>query len=54
MLATNTGNDQAPPKFWENMSNELFHDVFELDEQISAFNSLRTPEEGFPTEIVRI
>lgn len=39
-------------KYWETMSHELFHEVVTLYEQIDAFMSQRSPDEGFPTEIV--
>ncbi|KAI1616056.1 hypothetical protein EDD36DRAFT_483879 [Exophiala viscosa] len=42
----------AAQRHWAKLSEELFHNVFELDEQITAFNSLRGPHEGSPTEIV--
>jgi len=51
-LKTDGVADSAPPKFWERVSRELFHRVFELDAQINAFRQLRSHNEGFPTEIV--
>ncbi|KIV78649.1 hypothetical protein, variant [Exophiala sideris] len=44
--------DSAAKGHWVKLSEELFHSVFELDEQITAFNSLRGSHEGSPTEIV--
>ncbi|KAI6090473.1 hypothetical protein F4821DRAFT_229404 [Hypoxylon rubiginosum] len=42
----------APPEYWQNVAHELFTNVFELHEQITAFITTRSQEEGFPTEIV--
>lgn len=49
-------NDEsgAPPRYWEDVSQELFINVFELHEQITTFITTRSQEEGFPTEIVSI
>jgi hypothetical protein len=42
----------AQTKFWEDMSYELFSNIFILYEQIDAFCSHRSSEEGFPAMIV--
>jgi hypothetical protein len=42
----------APPRYWTNVAHELFTSVFELHEQITAFITTRSQEEGFPPEIV--
>ncbi|KAL2210249.1 hypothetical protein CC79DRAFT_1319187 [Sarocladium strictum] len=42
----------APPGFWQNMSEELFTNVWQLHEQIDAFLSMRAPDEGFPQILV--
>jgi hypothetical protein len=52
LLDPNSSIDSAPPMYWERVSHELFRDVFELDEQITAFMKIRAHDEGFPTEIV--
>lgn len=44
--------NQAPPSFWETMSEELFKNVYSLYEQIDAYLPLRSREEGFPPIIV--
>lgn len=45
-------NNGAPENFWMNMSSELFENVLALHEQIDAFFSLRSPQQGFPAMIV--
>lgn len=45
-------NDGAPENFWVNMSTELFENVLGMHEQIDAFFSLRSPDQGFPAMIV--
>ncbi|KAF8849248.1 hypothetical protein BDZ45DRAFT_537336, partial [Acephala macrosclerotiorum] len=45
-------NNSAPENFWINMSSELFENVLALHEQIDAFFSLRSPQQGFPAMIV--
>jgi len=52
ILDPNASTDDSPPTFWETVSNELFHHVSELDEQITAFTRSRIQNDGFPTEIV--
>ncbi|KAL1889174.1 hypothetical protein Cpir12675_005897 [Ceratocystis pirilliformis] len=42
----------APGGFWAQMATELFTNVQSLHEQIDAFFSMRTPEEGFPQILV--
>ena len=42
----------APPGFWHKMSEELFSNVWELHEQVDAYFSMRTPDEGFPQILV--
>lgn len=42
----------APENFWKTMSNELFVNVQELFEQIDAFYSMRSRDEGFPAIVV--
>ena len=44
--------DSAPEQFWSQMSEELFKNVLALHEQIDAFFSLRSQEQGFPAMIV--
>ncbi|EQB56178.1 hypothetical protein CGLO_03816 [Colletotrichum gloeosporioides Cg-14] len=43
---------QAPSEFWKNMSNELFANVVELHEQVEAYFSVRSRDEGFPAILV--
>jgi hypothetical protein len=45
-------SESAQTKFWEDMSYELFSNVFILYEQIDAFFSHPSSEEGFPAMIV--
>jgi hypothetical protein len=45
-------NDGSPNGFWMNMSTELFQNVLGLNEQIVAFFSLRSREQGYPAMIV--
>jgi hypothetical protein len=45
-------DDTAPADFWMTMSSELFENVLALNEQIDAFFSLRSPDQGFPAMIV--
>jgi hypothetical protein len=45
-------SESAQTKFWEDMSYELFSNVFILYEQIDAFFSHRSSKEGFPAMIV--
>ncbi|KAF4634649.1 hypothetical protein G7Y89_g3438 [Cudoniella acicularis] len=45
-------DDTAPQDFWVGMSSELFENVLALHEQIDAFSSLRSPEQGFPAMII--
>jgi hypothetical protein len=45
-------SESAKTNFWEDMSYELFSNVFILYEQIDAFFSHRSSEEGFPAMIV--
>lgn len=47
-----TPDDGAPENFWKNMSIELFQNVLGLHEQIEAFFSLRSREQGYPAMIV--
>lgn len=42
----------APDHFWQTMADELFSNVYELHEQIDAFYSSRTRDEGFPAILV--
>lgn len=49
---TNQSDDGAPPAFWDQMSMDLFTNVLELHEQVDAFFSLRSHDEGFPAMIV--
>jgi hypothetical protein len=44
-------NDGAPENFWANLSTELFENVLTLHEQIDAFFSLRSQDQGFPALI---
>jgi hypothetical protein len=46
------GEDAAPPGFWENVSAELFDNVWELYESIDTFFSMRAAEDGFPAMLV--
>lgn len=49
----NPSNDLAEPQnFWDQMSIDLFTNVLELHEQVDAFFSLRSNDEGFPAMIV--
>ncbi|KAK5304640.1 hypothetical protein LTR99_003705 [Exophiala xenobiotica] len=52
VLPSPDSQNLAHRKYWETMSHELFHEVVTLYEQIDAFMSQRSPDEGFPTEIV--
>ncbi|KAJ9496960.1 hypothetical protein H2202_007432 [Exophiala xenobiotica] len=51
VLPSPDSQNLAHRKYWETMSHELFHEVVTLYEQIDAFMSQRSPDEGFPTEI---
>ncbi|KAH7158143.1 hypothetical protein B0J13DRAFT_189639 [Dactylonectria estremocensis] len=42
----------APNGFWAQASNELFHNLWDLHEQIDAYFSMKTAEEGFPQILV--
>ena len=42
----------APPSFWDRMSIDLFTNVLELHDQVDAFFSLRSSDEGFPAMIL--
>ncbi|KAH0434878.1 hypothetical protein CcaCcLH18_05086 [Colletotrichum camelliae] len=44
--------EQAPNGFWKNMSHELFANVVELHEQVEAYFSVRSRDEGFPAILV--
>ncbi|KAG9247007.1 hypothetical protein BJ878DRAFT_232489 [Calycina marina] len=44
-------NNESPPDFWRTVSTELFENVLGLHEQIDAFLTLRSPEQGFPALI---
>ncbi|KAK0387863.1 hypothetical protein NLU13_4108 [Sarocladium strictum] len=46
------GHSPAPLGFWQNMSDEMFTNVWQLHEQIDAFLSMRAPDEGFPQILV--
>lgn len=46
------GSGGAPPGFWQLMSDEIFSNVLRLHEQIDAYFSMRTQEEGFPAILV--
>lgn len=50
--SSHEGHGPAPPGFWQNMSNELFNNVWQMHEQIDAYLSMRTPDEGFPQILV--
>ncbi|KAH8169887.1 fungal specific transcription factor domain-containing protein [Sarocladium implicatum] len=50
--SSHEGHGPAPPGFWQNMSNELFSNVWQMHEQIDAYLSMRTPDEGFPQILV--
>ncbi len=41
-----------PPGFWQQVSHELFDNVVELHEQVVAYFSTRTQDEGFPAILV--
>ena len=45
-------SNNTPPQFWQQVSMELFSNVMELHEQIEAFFSLRSHDEGFPAILV--
>lgn len=51
-IIRNKQDDSAPSDFWGKMSTELFENVLALHEQIAAFSSLRSPEQGFPAIVV--
>lgn len=42
----------APKGFWAQASNELFHNLWDLHEQIDAYFSMKSSEEGFPQILV--
>ncbi|KAK1835306.1 hypothetical protein QBC39DRAFT_250398, partial [Podospora conica] len=44
----NSGDPSAPPGFWENVSQELFSNAWELYEAVEMWFSLRSNEDGFP------
>ncbi|CAN8096026.1 unnamed protein product [Discula destructiva] len=59
LFSVNNPNDMASPRtkespegFWTAMSNELFVNVLELFEQIDAFYTARSGDEGFPAILV--
>lgn len=52
MLGSSGDANSTRAKFWENMSYELFSNVLGLYEQIDAFFSHRSSDEGFPAMIV--
>ncbi|KAJ9139140.1 N-carbamoylsarcosine amidase [Pleurostoma richardsiae] len=44
--------DPAPEGFWRHVSYALFDNVLELHEQVDAYFSMRTRDEGFPAILV--
>lgn len=48
VLDPSKSNDDAPQGFWEQMSFDLFSNVWELYEIIDAFFSTRSSDDGFP------
>ena len=54
MISVKVGqsNNLAPRDFWKQMSIDLFNNILELHEQIEAFISLRSQDEGFPAIIL--
>ncbi|RDW80196.1 hypothetical protein BP6252_04834 [Coleophoma cylindrospora] len=52
MLGNPGDTNSSQAKFWQNMSYELFTNVLGLYEQIDAFFSHRSSDEGFPAMIV--
>jgi hypothetical protein len=50
--STLPGAPDTPPGFWTDMSHSLFANVLELHEQIDAYFSMRSKEEGFPAILV--
>jgi hypothetical protein len=49
IIDSETGDQMAPPGFWETMSYELFSNVLTLYEAIDTYFSMRRADDGFPT-----
>lgn len=51
---TQSGKDSAPQGFWTTISDELFENVFALNEPVDTFVSNCSPHEGFSATLVCI
>jgi len=52
IIHANFGHQIAPVNFWKDMSVELFQNVLGLHEQIEAFSSMRSRDQGYPAMVV--